>query len=153
MSVDSGGSEAAGKCKKTFGDRFGLFGNGFANANGSVENRRANSIYNDSICCISISNFNNVAHYFSDRLLHCLGSGRPTISWYFPGIEDYFVEGEDLLIARSIGNLIDKIKWCKNNIEEANRIGSNGYRKVMREHTFTSRVLELLTFTNLIGRL
>ena len=146
--------DAVSKCKDVFGSRFGLFGNGYGSkSNGSVENRRANDIYNESICCVSISNFNNIAHYFSDRLLHCLGSGRPTISWYFPGIEDYFIEGENILIARSIQNLVDKIEWCKNNINEANRIGKNGYNLVMKNHTFTSRVLELLNITGLIGKL
>ena len=147
-------NDAVNKCKDVFGNRFGLFGNGYGSrSGGSIENRKANDVYNESICCVSISNFNNVAHYFSDRLLHCLGSGRPTISWYFPGIEDYFIEGENILIARSMQNLVDKIEWCKNNINDANRIGKNGYDVVMKNHTFTSRALELLNITGLIEKL
>jgi spore maturation protein CgeB len=142
-------ASAAKALKDAFGNKFGLFGSGYPGATGSTSHQQSNQIYNDSLCVLSISNFNNIAHYFSDRLLLCLGSGRPTISWYFPNYEDYFVDGRDIFIARSNQDIIDIVNYCKANPEAANQVGVNGQLKVLKEHTFTSRVMELLQITNL----
>lgn len=142
-------ASAAQALKNAFGNKFGLFGSGYPGATGSTSHQQSNEIYNDSLCVLSISNFNNIAHYFSDRLLYCLGSGRPTISWYFPNYEDYFVDKRDIFIARSNQDIIDIVNYCKANPEIANQVGINGRLKVMKEHTFTSRVMELLHITNL----
>lgn len=132
-----------------FGDKFGLFGANYPGMNKSTLPHESNEIYNDSLCVLSISNFNSISHYFSDRLLLCLASGRPTISWNFPGCEDYFVDKRDIFIANSNKDIIDAVKYCKANPKIANEIGYNGHTKVVKEHTFTSRVIELLHMTNL----
>lgn len=143
--------EAANVLSNTFGARFGLFGTGYPRSSGSISPRNINSIYNDSMCTLSISHFNDVSHYFSDRLLGCMASGRPTITWYFPGCESYFVEGNEIFIARSNQDIVDIVNYCKANPDIANKIGINGYRRVFREHTFTSKIIELLHITKLIN--
>lgn len=142
--------DAVIQLRSYFGSRFGLFGAGYDANTQQCSPKQINQIYNDSICPISISNFNNVSHYFSDRLLACLGSGRPVISWHFPGIESYFIEGSEILVARSTQDIIDAVNFCKANPEKANAIGKNGYRRVLKEHTFVSRILELLSMTKLL---
>lgn len=136
--------------RSNFGQRFGLFGSGYAPAAPVVEPSRSNEIYNQSVCTLSINHFNNVSHYFSDRLLACMASGRPTISWYVPGLESYFIEGKEIFMARSTREIIDIVNYCKANPEIAKQVGMNGYQRVLKEHTFTSRVIELLHMTNLI---
>ncbi len=136
--------------RSIFGQRFGLFGSGYLPAAPSVEPSRSNEVYNQSVCTLSISNFNNVSHYFSDRLLACMASGRPTISWHFPGYESYFIEGKEIFIAHSAKEIVDIVNYCKANPEIARQVGINGYQRVLKEHTFTSRVIELLHMTNLI---
>lgn len=133
-----------------FNTKFGLYGSGYAPPAPSVEPSRSNEVYNNSICTLSISNFNNVSHYFSDRLLSCMASGRPTISWHFPGFDSYFVEGQEIFIARSAKDVVDIVNHCKSNPEMAKQVGINGYNRVLKEHTFTSRVIELLHITKLI---
>lgn len=141
---------AVAALRGAFGSRFGIFGSGYAPHAPSVEPKRSNEVYNDSLCTLSISNFNSISHYFSDRLLACMASGRPTISWHFPGFNSYFVEGKEIFIARSNKDIIDIVNYCKNNPEVAKQVGINGYKKVLKEHTFTSKVIELLNMTNLI---
>ena len=140
---------AANALTTEFGNKFGLFGTGYSGGVKQVSHNDCNNIYNDSVCALSISNFNNVGHYFSDRLLLCLASGRPTISWYFPGCEDYFVDKQDIFIARSNQEIINIVHYCKNNPEAATQVGMNGYNKVLSEHTFLSRIIELLYMLNL----
>lgn len=130
----------------SLGTRFGLFGNGYGplNNNRTCTYKEVNQIYNNTMCPISISNFNNVSHYFSDRLLHCLASGRPTISWWFPGCTDYFEEGKEIFYAKSDLEVLDIINKCRSDPEMATQVGEAGYQKALREHTYTSRVLELI---------
>lgn len=142
--------EAANKCYAAFGSRFGVYGAGFPEFMKAkfLDPRDANEAYNQSVCALSISNFNNVNHYFSDRLLYCVASGRPTISWRFPGYDSYFLEGKEMLFVSNHDELISAVRYCKNNPAEANKIGRNGMRRAFREHTFTSRIIELLKITN-----
>jgi spore maturation protein CgeB len=79
-----------------------------------------------------------------------MASGRPTITWYFPGCESYFIEGKEIFIARVAKDIVDIVNYCKTNPEIALQVGMNGYQRVLKEHTFTSRVIELLHMTNLI---
>jgi glycosyltransferase involved in cell wall biosynthesis len=143
--------EAARVIRSHFSERAGVFGSGHVPPVPALDPSRANETYNDSMCTLSISHFNNISHYFSDRLLGCLASGRPTISWYFPGIESYFVEGKEILVVRNTQDIVNAINYCKANPEAAKQIGINGAQKALKEHTFTSRIIELLTMTNLIG--
>jgi len=136
--------------RNVFGARCGLFGSGYSPAAPVVQPSQANEIYNSSVCTLSISHFNNISHYFSDRLLHCLASGRPTITWYFPGVESYFIEGKEIFVARTANDIVDIVNYCKTNPDIAKQIGMNGYQRALKEHTFTSRVMELLHMTNLI---
>jgi spore maturation protein CgeB len=142
---------AVNTLRTAFGSKFGLFGNGYGPPAPSVSPSESNEVYNQSLCTLSISNFNGVAHYFSDRFLHCVASGRPTISWHFPGFDSYFTEGKDIFIARSSKDIIDIVNRCKKDPEMARTVGINGYQKALAEHTFTSRVLELLDMTKLIN--
>jgi spore maturation protein CgeB len=136
--------------RSNFGTRFGIFGSGYIPPAPTVDPSLSNDIYNQSICTLSISNFNNVSHYFSDRLLACMASGRPTISWHFPGVESYFIEGKEIFTVRSTREIVDIVNYCKANPDIAKQVGMNGYQRVLKEHTFTSRVIELLHITNLI---
>jgi len=144
--------EVVNKCKSLFNNRFGIFGSGYPGSK-PIDIFRINEMYNKSVCTLSISHFNNIAHYFSDRLLHCVASGRPTITWYFPGIEDYFTEGKDILVARSDQDVINHVNFCKNDLEQAKNIGIEGYKKVLKDHTYTARAIELLKITNLLDRI
>jgi SAM-dependent methyltransferase len=140
-------------CTKNFGSRFGIFGAGWPNNPRSVNPSQINEIYNKSISTLSISNFNSVAHYFSDRLLSCVASGRPTIAWHFPGAENYFVGGSEILYARNYQEIVNHVNFCKANPQEAIKIGLAGAKKALEEHTFTSRVLELLFMTKLADKI
>jgi len=138
-----------GTLRNQLGARFGLFGQGYIPSAPIIEPSKSNEVYNDSICPLSISNYNGINHYFSDRLLACMASGRPTISWFFPGFNDYFKEDEEIFIARNTKDIIDIVRYCRDNPDAATKVGEAGYQKVLKEHTFTSRVLELLNITRL----
>lgn len=139
--------------KEEFGNRAGVFGGAHGFGIQTIDIKNVNNVYSDSICVLSVSNFNDVPHYFSDRLLMCVASGRPTIAYRFPGIDSYFAENGDVLVARSINEVISLVKKCKADIAFANEIGRNGGIKARAEHTFESRIWELLGLTNLVNKI
>ena len=154
MFADSGmRTNILAELKRKLGERFAIFGTGY---NRSIfgPNRQAhpseiNDLYNSSRCILSISNYNDISHYFSDRLLVCLASGRPTISYRFPNYDSYFSHNSDILIANSVDDIMKQLEFCKSNPIKANSIGENGYLKVFSEHTFKSRIVELLDMLGL----
>jgi spore maturation protein CgeB len=142
--------QAAHTLYNKYKERFGLFGRGYNIPNARfIAMPQTNEVYNSSTTVLSISHFNDVSHYFSDRLLMCLASGRPVISWNFPNYDSYFVDGQDLFIANSIDDIVSIVQYCKNNPDKAKEVGKNGHRKVLIEHTYTSKILELINMVNL----
>jgi spore maturation protein CgeB len=140
----------AEKLKQKYSNRAGIFGTGYKKIKvHSCDIKDTNEIYNDSACVVSISNFNDISHYFSDRMLICLASGRPTISYRFPGYQSYFTDRGDLLIANDEQQIFDLVDECLKKPEWASEIGTNGSLKVLSEHTFESRILELFSIVGL----
>lgn len=135
-----------------FGKRFGMFGIGW----NRVINRRItqclqydiNKIYQKSFCLLSISHYNNISDYFSDRLLMCLASGRPTISLRFPNCENYFVHNEDIIYVDSIYEIKSAVDRLLADKELANKIGRSGYEKVSKNYTYKHMVAKLLNIVD-----
>lgn len=135
-----------------FGERFALFGGNWSKnlkSKGSIPQTQACAHYHKSLCAVSVSHYNDLSHYFSDRLLMCMASGRPTISFRFPGWESFFADGCDLLIADTVEEIPKKVEYLKNNRDHAEYIGAQGAAKVFAEHTYFSRVNELLELVGL----
>ena len=144
--------EMCQKMRNTFGNRFLLHGDNWPRhlrSKGSLNQRELMRVYQRSTAILSVSHYNDIAHYFSDRLLMCLASGRPTVALRFPKWESYFTDGCDLMIANDLDDMVQKVKYLKANPEHANFIGQQGAAKVMAEHTYLSRVNELLDMVGL----
>lgn len=123
---------------------FKLFGSGWGRGARPIKQSVANDVYNNSFAVLSVSNFNDLDCYFSDRLLMCMASGRPTICYRFPGWDEYFTNMKNIVIVNSKEEIVEKFNWLKSHPEIANSIGRNGFETVNREHTYFSRTLELL---------
>ena len=141
--------------KRELKDKFGVFGRGhdkaiFGNVRPTSSPEELNDLYNSSACILNISHYNDVSHYFSDRLLICLSSGRPVISYRFPKYESYFNHNSDILIAQTKEDILNLLNYCLKYPNEADKIGINGFRKAKAEHTYFSRVIELLRMTGLL---
>src|SRR5690606_35994427 len=137
-----------------FDERFALYGFGWPKeikTLGSINQRHVASEYQNSVCSISVSHYNEIDHYFSDRLLMCLASGRPCVVLAFPKWESYFTNMSDLVIVDSVNEIPDAVDMLKSNPELANFIGEQGAAKVLAEHTYYSRIKELLNMVGLNG--
>lgn len=135
-----------------FGSRFCLYGSGWPKvlkAKGSLDQKVVTQAYHKSFCLLSVSHYNDLNHYFSDRLLMCMASGRPTISLKFPKWESYFTDMGDIVMADSVEQMIHKARWLLKNPERAAMIGRSGAEKILAEHTYLSRINELLEMVGL----
>jgi len=138
--------------RKEFGHRFCLYGNGWPRrlqSKGSLDQKVVAQAYHNSYCLLSISHYNELNHYFSDRLLMCLASGRPTVSLVYPKWESYFTNNCDLVIADSVEDVVNKVRWLLDDPERAKYIGRSGAEKILAEHTYLSRVNELFEMVGL----
>ena len=138
--------------RKKFGNRFALFGNGWPKSlrsKGSIDQKTVVNAYHKSFAVLSISHFNDIDHYFSDRLLMCMASGRPTIQYHFPKYESYFANNCDLVMAKNVQEIGNKMDWLLANPDMANYIGQSGAAKVAAEHTYLSRINELFGLVGL----
>lgn len=144
--------QACRMLRREFGDRFGLAGDGWPKDLRSMGSREqktlSQSVFHKSFCNLNINHYNQINHYFSDRLLMILASGRPVISLAFPNWESYFTNLSDLIIVENINEIPNKVRMLKTNPDLANFIGNSGAAKVFAEHTYYSRVKELL---NIVG--
>ncbi len=141
--------------RKEFKGRFLLHGSGWPRSlrsKGSIDQKKVAKAYHSSFCSISVSHFNDIHHYFSDRLLMCMASGRPTVSLRFPKWESYFTDNCDLMIAESTRDVVNKVKYLLANRDFAEFVGKSGAEKVRAEHTYLSRVNELLDIVGLGGK-
>jgi CheY-like chemotaxis protein len=144
--------QIASRLRDTFGPKAALFGTGYP-PNWGIHHAgpdKINDIYNDSLCVLSVSNFNDISHYFSDRLPIAMASGRPCLCWNFPGCESYFAHGSDLIIIHNIPDMLDQICLLKQNPDYANTLGRNEAMKVRAEHTFNSKITELAKMIGII---
>lgn len=135
--------------RKIYKDDFMLYGSGWKLGERFINQRELNDEYNKAISCISISNFNDLDHYFSDRLLMCLASGRPVVCQKFPGWDSYFTDNYDIVMANGYEEIANKVQYLVDNPEIANYIGSNGARTALQEHTYYCRAKELLKLVGL----
>jgi len=61
------------------------------------------------------------------------------------GVDLLFKENDDIVYFDTMDECVEKINYFIKNNDERNRIARNGYKKVLANHTITSRVTKLLS--------
>jgi spore maturation protein CgeB len=65
----------------------------------------------------------------------------PIISDEWPGLEDFFVPGEEIFVARDANDTLRYLRDLSN--KEARAVGAAGRRRVLSHHTAQRRAAEL----------
>jgi spore maturation protein CgeB len=63
------------------------------------------------------------------------------LSDWWPGLEEFFIPGEEILIARSASDTLDALMLSD---AEIARIGARGRERILEEHTSERRAADLL---------
>lgn len=133
--------------QQAFGWRFGVVGHGWlgngVNVVGTCTVKQQHHVWKRAKVAINVNHENHVANYYSDRLLIAMASGTPVVTWRVPGLEDEFVIDEDLLVATSPDGFVAATQRL---LADPYRhlVGANGRDKVMREHSWYARLLQIL---------
>jgi len=96
---------------------------------------------------------NDIPGYWSDRLYLSLGSGAFLMYPRVPGIENYFTDGEHLVLFDNEVDLHNKINYYLDKPGERKRIAQNGAEEVAKNHNWGVRIGEFEQILRDIPRL
>ena len=131
--------------KTHFGNRFGLYGNGWSHSDGNlnISQHEESKAYRGAKIAISISHFNS-DRYFSDRLGRALCSGVFVLSHNYTGIDKDFQKGVHLDIFENTQELINKCNHYLSKDNERKAIAKAGNEHAMKELSYQKMVQEII---------
>lgn len=77
------------------------------------------------------------------RVFDIMGSGGFVMTNYRPGLENHFIDGEDLVVYYDRMDLINKVEYYLLHDEERKTIAENGRKKIKSEYTVDKRIREI----------
>jgi spore maturation protein CgeB len=78
------------------------------------------------------------------RLFETTGVGSCLLTDWKKNLNDLFEDGKEIVSYTSSGDCLEKAKWLLDNPDTALRIGNEGQKKVLKEHTYDSRINDLI---------
>lgn len=108
------------------------------------------ALYSSSRFTLNITRADMVAAGYSPsvRLFEASACGAAIISDCWPGIEEFFTPGEEILLASSRDEVIDYMENVSE--QQARRIGEAARQRILEKHTATHRALE---FEQIVDRI
>lgn len=125
----------------------GVVGGGWPrgfNVIGKCEVKQQHHVYKMAKIALSISHFNNIGLYYSDRQLVSMASGTPVVCRYVPQLESEFVDDEHCLFFRTEEEMVSKVKSLLQDSQKRVRIGSAAKELVSKQHTWLARFQQIL---------
>jgi hypothetical protein len=95
---------------------------------------------------VGVSAVNNIYRYTSDRLSHYLAFGTFYLCWYFPGVEELFEPGSELVCFRSVDELHRLIEEYLQDVERREAVARAGQARMLRDYNcrdMTGMMLEV----------
>jgi hypothetical protein len=143
--------EVVFRMKEAFGDRFGLFGNGWENDSKTVPLRKAHEAYWESKIGLNVSLANFLSCYSSDRLHRILGCGSLLLTKRFPMMSTYgLVHGSNALIWDIPEQAVTLAKDILAQPEKLAEIAHNGATLARDHHAWGVRCLELQPYLDAV---
>lgn len=93
---------------------------------------------------ININNFNDIDHYYSDRQIIAMASGKPLVCKYIPGLESEFEHGKHCLWYADEAELVRYVKTLLADPGLSQRIGAAGRDEAIRNHTWEARIRDIM---------
>jgi spore maturation protein CgeB len=125
---------------------FGNYWDGYPNWGGYLTDfSKMVEIFNMSCICLNLSNpwHYNTMPQIKGRHFEIPQTGSLQICTPADDLESYFVDGEEIIIARSVEDLIDKTKYYLDNAGEREQIAAAGRQRMLREHQWEHRLIPI----------
>ena len=132
---------------KRHGINIATFGQGWKNGS-RVSQADLIRIYNQSKISLDMSFASRDSKILSTkgRDFEVPGCGSLLLTKDTEEIAEYFVPGEEIITYEDANDAAEKIKYYLKNEDERERIAKKGYERVMKEHTYEKRFLEIFEF-------
>lgn len=92
----------------------------------------------------------NISSGISLRALDIMGCGGFLLSNFQPELNEYFEDGNEVVMYRSMEEAIEKTIFYMKHDDERNKISKRGYEKVKRDFNYSSRIKEMFRVAGLI---
>ncbi len=127
-----------------------LFGrywdDGFRNNHGYIDFEDMIKIFQQSRICLNLSapwSGQGLAQ-LKARVWEITQLGQFQLTTPADDLENYFIPDKEIVIANSITDLIDKIKYYLVHDEERETIAQAGYERTQRDHQWSNRIVDIL---------
>lgn len=135
-------------------DLFGNYWNGYDNWHGYITNF-ADMVrtFNQSKVCLNLSNPWHVGTMpqIKGRHFEIPQVGGFQLCTPADDLESYFVDGEEIVVVRSVPEMVDRIKYYLEHDEEREAIAAAGHERMLRDHQWSNRFEEIFTQIGLIN--
>jgi spore maturation protein CgeB len=134
--------------KKEFPNDFKVYGNNWGDSHITVFKDDKNEevdLYQSALISVNHNNFNHTS-YTSDRLWRSVFSGSLCITKYFKGVEKLFDMYNQVECWNTLGELKRLIEHYLSHPESAIRNASGAREHALANHTWSSRVKEMMAF-------
>ncbi|MDI6785870.1 MAG: glycosyltransferase [bacterium] len=113
---------------------------GFGWPKGRVSTYEMIKIFNQSKINLNLSNASRgQINQIKGRDFEIPGCGSFMITGFNEALKEFFEIGKEVVVYTDIEDLIEKIRYFLKNDEERERIKEEGYRRVLKEHTYENR--------------
>ena len=120
------------------------FGQGWEGS-GRISQADMIRIYNQSKIVLNISKSSRGDKIqIKGRDFEIPGCGSLSLTQESEEIKEYFEPGDEIITYKNIDESIQKIKYYLKHEKELNRIANNGYKRILREHTYEKRFEKIL---------
>lgn len=145
---------AAVRCLLKQGFDVGVVGRGWPNdirVAGECHVKQQHHIYKRAKIALSISHFNDIERYYSDRLLIAMASGTAVVAKWFPGIDKEFALWGQATVGpvgcyawADHAELVSVVRYLLSDEVARKAVGDRGRQRAVAEHTWTARIADLL---------
>ena len=88
----------------------------------------------------------NIQNGIQQRILDCGAAQGLIISDYRPILEEHFELDKELFVYRNCDELVEKVKFLKNNPKAVEKSKKLLHKKVLKQHTWDLRIKELISY-------
>jgi len=114
-----------------------------------LDQKAINQIYNQSKINLSFAPKEPPGRIVNLRTFEICMSGNFQLMQYTPIIADFFEIDEEIVCWKNKNDLINKILYYIENEEEREKIAEKGYKRAVKDHTWTKRFEDLNTYLKL----
>jgi hypothetical protein len=114
-----------------------------------LKQEKINELYNQTKINISFAPKEPPGRIVNLRTFEISMSGNFQLMQYTPIIEDFFKIDEEIVCWKNKNDLFDKILYYIENEEEREKIAENGYKRAIKDHTWTKRFEDINTYLRL----